>query len=211
MVQKSGEKTTWDVSKLIKWDKLPTSTSAGFLNHQQYHCIKVLLYIHICRVYCISTLLLNCIWTNVADVTSWIWKQYAIPTTFNCVHIPKGSFRSSRGCFLRVDWVHLADEPCRWGCQHIVSFRNHSWSFKIKCFKVKKPLPSEVFIWNSRSVSPEFVCIKCESLTSRSITDVAPLEFPKVPAIAPHAPGACNDGSSVQHVYEDLRISANGS
>lgn len=44
---------------------------------------------------------------------------------------------------------------------------------------------------------------KCES-------HVAPLEFPKVPAIAPHAPGACNDGSSVQHVYEDLRISANG-
>ena len=39
MVQKSGEKTTWNVQKPCKsWDKLPTSTGfhAGCLNHQQY-------------------------------------------------------------------------------------------------------------------------------------------------------------------------------
>ena len=38
MLQKSGEKTTgWMVPKPCKyWDKLPTSSGAGFLNHQQY-------------------------------------------------------------------------------------------------------------------------------------------------------------------------------
>ena len=35
MVQKSGEKTTWDVKKQCKWDKLPYQLVQDF-SHQEY-------------------------------------------------------------------------------------------------------------------------------------------------------------------------------